>query len=208
MRFLTLLIGHWVRESIEVTVRCYLGSPWGVKCVGEGEQSLLCWLVNRARFSVLGFIEISKGHFLRLGCLIICWFIHFCVCLCAHLCVQHHVRPSRVPGGVQSQSGTDAGQHLLWISSSSQVRLCSWVPVRRPRFYPLSTKQLILQPDRLHTLQNQHFTCATQKKKVVPRKFRQYLLRPVFHFPNLLVQRRSQPSGAGRWRGRGERLLC
>lgn len=33
--------------------------------------------------------------------------------LCVRLCVQHHVRPSRVPGGVQSQSGTDAGQCLL-----------------------------------------------------------------------------------------------
>lgn len=47
-----------------------------------------------------------------------------------------------------------------------------------------------------------------KRKRWCPGNSDKYPLRPFFHFPNLLVQRRSQPSGAGRWRGWGERLLC
>lgn len=37
--------------------------------------------------TVLDFVEILIGHFQRVGCLIVCWFINFCVCGCVRTCV-------------------------------------------------------------------------------------------------------------------------
>lgn len=133
----------------------------------------------------------------------LCVFVCTLVCSASRTSQQSTWRSTKP---VWNRRRTTSSLNQLQLPSTSLLLSSS----KAPSFLPLINKPAhSATRSTAHTAKPTFYLCySKKKKKVVPRKFRQYLLRAVFHFPNLLVQRRSQPSGAGRWRGRGERLLC